>query len=140
MFKLFLMVILLTVGIQGDNLKNKYEAYTEYLGMTVLDLNEEQLKKIIPKLEKKLSKDKDYKKVILQNKLHKLYRPKLEQTICFSQRDMGRGVSIPGLGDTVMLNGGKCKGSTLAEMNANGWKLIQVVGGLNSSFGMVFTR
>ncbi|MEA3383800.1 MAG: hypothetical protein U9Q20_03865 [Campylobacterota bacterium] len=36
--------------------------------------------------------------------------------------------------------GGKCQGKTLAKMNKDGWKLVQVISGLNSSFGMLFTK
>ncbi|MFT5835505.1 MAG: hypothetical protein ACI9RG_000398 [Sulfurimonas sp.] len=44
------------------------------------------------------------------------------------------------LGDKVTLNGGKCQGKTLLEMNKKGWKVIQVVTGLNRSFGMVMEK
>lgn len=71
----------------------------------------------------------------------------VEQTICFSQEDTGRTYGTGGgkiylasLGDDATLNGGKCGGSTLPEMNKKGWRLIQVVTGLNSSFGMVLEK
>ena len=71
----------------------------------------------------------------------------VEQTICFSQKDIG---SYPGsstrrmymavLGDNSTLNDGECQGKTLSQMNKLGWRLIQVVGGLQSGFGMVFEK
>jgi len=68
----------------------------------------------------------------------------IEQTICFSQSEpKGSGsykIRLAELGDNVSLNGGKCQGRLLYEMNKDGWTLIQVVTGLNSSFGMVFTK
>lgn len=70
-----------------------------------------------------------------------------EQTICYSQKDTGDTygpglgkIYLASLGDAVALNGGKCGGSTLPEMNKKGWRLIQVVPGLDSSFGMVFEK
>jgi len=44
------------------------------------------------------------------------------------------------LGDKVTLNSEKCKGKSLLQMNKEGWKLIQVVTGLNQSFGMVLEK
>ena len=44
------------------------------------------------------------------------------------------------LGDNATLNGGECNGKTLPQMNKLGWRLIQVVGGLDSGFGMVKVR
>lgn len=69
----------------------------------------------------------------------------VEQTVCFSQADSGFKIEnkthyMASLGDNVTLNGGQCKGATLPEMNKKGWELIQVVSGLNSSFGMVFKK
>lgn len=71
----------------------------------------------------------------------------VEQTICYSQYDTGRTygsgggkIYLASLGDDVTLNGGKCAGATLPEMNKKGWKLIQVVTGLDSSFGMVLEK
>jgi len=61
---------------------------------------------------------------------------KIEQAICWSKE--GKYVAI--LGDNVKLQSDKCNGRTLPEMNKDGWKLIQVVGGLQSAFGMVMTR
>ena len=76
-----------------------------------------------------------------------VYSKKIEQTICFSIKYSGKrtqyfpkGVPIAELGDSIKLYGGKCRGRSLPEMNKNGWKLIQVVTGLNSSFGMVLTK
>jgi len=69
-----------------------------------------------------------------------VYAKKIEQTICFSSSQC-KGLGAYGvLGDSVHLCGGKCQGRTLAQMNKAGWKLIQVVNGLESSFGMVFIR
>jgi len=65
------------------------------------------------------------------------YAKNVEQTICFSQDSSGY---LATLGDKVILNGGKCKGKTLPQMNKLGWRLIQVVGGLQSAFGMVFEK
>ena len=61
----------------------------------------------------------------------------IEQTICFSQDE---STFFARLGDGVILNGKKCKGKTLPQMNRAGWRLIQVIGGLNKSFGMVFEK
>ena len=68
-----------------------------------------------------------------------VYAKKIEQTICFSKSQCS-GIAYGVLGDSVHLCGGKCQGRTLAQMNKAGWKLIQVVNGLSSSFGMVFIR
>jgi len=69
-----------------------------------------------------------------------VYANKIEQTICFSSSQCG-GLSAYGvLGDNIELCGGKCKGKTLMEMNKAGWKLVQVINGLSSSFGMVLTK
>jgi len=68
----------------------------------------------------------------------------VEQTICFSQKPsfVFRGVQQYSavLGDNSTLNGGRCQGKTLPQMNKLGWRLIQVVGGLESGFGMVFEK
>lgn len=69
----------------------------------------------------------------------------VSQTICFSQEDTGQKIGankfyMASLGEEVTLNGGKCKGASLIEMNKKGWKLIQVVVGLNQSFGMVLEK
>jgi hypothetical protein len=71
----------------------------------------------------------------------------VEQTICFSQKDIGafpgsstRRMYMAVLGDNSTLNGGQCQGKTLPQMNKLGWRLIQVVGGLDSGFGMVFEK
>ncbi len=68
------------------------------------------------------------------------YAKKLEQTICFSKSECGTPIAYGTLGDNVKLCGGKCQGKTIAQMNKNGWKLIQVVNGLQGSFGMVFIK
>ena len=65
-----------------------------------------------------------------------VYANKIEQTICWSKE----GKYLAMLGDNVKLQSGKCNGRTLPEMNKDGWKLIQVVGGLQSAFGMVMTK
>jgi len=68
------------------------------------------------------------------------YAKRIEQTICFSASKC-QGLGAYGvLGDGVKLCGGKCQGKTLAQMNKAGWKLIQVVNGLESAFGMVFIK
>jgi hypothetical protein len=69
----------------------------------------------------------------------------IEQTICFSYKDTGQRVGnyvvkVGMLGDDVTLHSGKCRGVKLADMNKRGWKLVFVVTGLESSFGMVFER
>lgn len=61
----------------------------------------------------------------------------IEQTICFSQDSERRSAS---LGDTATLFGGKCQGVKLEDMNAKGWRLVQVVPDLFNSFGMVFEK
>jgi len=65
---------------------------------------------------------------------------KIEQTICFSKSKCNTPYAYGVLGDNIKLCGGKCQGKTLTEMNKKGWKLIQIVNGLQSSFGMVFIR
>ncbi len=51
--KIVLITLILLVSIAGaSDLNTKYKTYTEYLGMKTLDLNDDQLKEIIPKLEK----------------------------------------------------------------------------------------
>ena len=62
-----------------------------------------------------------------------------EQTICFS-KDSCDKLSYASLGDAVHLCAGKCQGRTLIEMNKDGWKLLQVVTGLSSAFGMVLEK
>ena len=74
-----------------------------------------------------------------------VYAKKIEQTICFAQEDTGQKIGgrafyMASLGDNVTLNGGKCQGKTLIQMNKKGWKVIQVVTGLNRSFGMVMEK
>ena len=68
----------------------------------------------------------------------------VEQTICFSQEPSfkmeGRQYYRAVLGDNATLNGGKCQGRTLLQMNKLGWRLIQVVGGLDSAFGMLLEK
>jgi hypothetical protein len=71
----------------------------------------------------------------------------IEQTICFSQEDTGSKYSTNGnpiyiamLGDNATLNGGKCNGRKLADMNKDGWRLVTVVAGLQSSFGIVLEK
>ena len=71
----------------------------------------------------------------------------VEQTICFSKQYSGspsqyfpKGVPMAVLGDDVVLYGGKCEGKKLGDMNKAGYKLVQVVTGLESSFGMVFEK
>lgn len=66
----------------------------------------------------------------------------VEQTICFSYKDIGLGGAggVAMLGDDVILYGGKCRGVKLAKMNKKGWKLTFVVTGLSGSFGMVFDK
>ncbi len=69
-----------------------------------------------------------------------LYAKKIEQTICFSKSSCSDRYAYAVLGNDVNLCGGKCQGKTLAQMNKEGWKLTQVITGLQSSFGMLFTR
>ncbi len=68
----------------------------------------------------------------------------VQQTICFSKKQISEYNGIPiyqaTLGDSVSLYGGKCHEKTLPQMNKAGWRLIQVVGGLDSAFGMVFQK
>lgn len=69
-----------------------------------------------------------------------LYAKTIEQTICFSKAPLGDKYWQASLGDAVKLYGGQCQGRTLPEMNKQEWKVIQVVTGLNSAFGMVMTK
>ncbi len=68
----------------------------------------------------------------------------VQNTICFSKTEltrMGNRILWQGsLGDDIPLHGGKCNGKKLAQMNKEGWSLIQVVGGIESAFGMVFQK
>lgn len=64
----------------------------------------------------------------------------VEQTICFAKSSCSNKYAYGLLGDNVQLCGGKCQGVKLATMNRRGWRLIQVISGLDSSFGMVFER
>jgi len=69
----------------------------------------------------------------------------IKQTICFSQNlsDVkfgSRHIGVATLGDNVTLNGGECNGRTLPQMNQAGWRLIQVVTGLQEAFGMVLEK
>lgn len=65
---------------------------------------------------------------------------KYENTVCFSKSDCDNEFSYGVLGDNIKLCSGECNGKTISQMNAEGWRLIQVVNGLQSSFGMVFER
>ena len=69
-----------------------------------------------------------------------VYAKKVEQTICFAKSSCTDKYGYATLGQEVALCGGSCKGKTLTQMNKKGWKLIQVVGGLNSGFGMLLTK
>jgi len=128
-----IMAILLIAGVvNGSELQTKYEIFTEYLGMKQLELDEKQLSEIVPKLEVTMMKDKNYKELLLKNRLSKLnsvVKP-LEQTICFSYF----------VGVSEELKGPSCGGKTLEKMNADGWELVQVITGLSSNIGYVFTR
>lgn len=53
-----------------------------------------------------------------------------EGTICFS----------PIISDTQKLRGGKCENRTTEQMYADGWRLVQVITGLNSEIGFLFER
>jgi len=64
----------------------------------------------------------------------------IEQTICFSKGDCHERISYATVGEGVKLCGGACQSRTLVEMNKEGWALIQVIGGLSGSFGMVLER
>ena len=72
----------------------------------------------------------------------------VEQTICFSKTSLGdtniggRNITMwqGSLGDDVLLYSGRCGGKTLGEMNKKGWRLIQVVGGLDNAFGMILEK
>ena len=135
MKKIIMAILLITGVLNGSELQTKYEIFTEYLGMKQLELDEKQLAEIVPKLEATMMKDKNYKELLLQNKLAKLnstIKKPLEQTICFSFT----------IGDSTKLENGDCRGKTLTKMNEEGWELTNVVTGLGGSvsFGYIFTR
>jgi len=69
---------------------------------------------------------------------------KNECTICFSQKALPKSGQyqfyMGVLGDDVSLSGGKCEGKTIQQMYDDGWRLIQVVSGLDQSFGIVFEK
>ena len=44
------------------------------------------------------------------------------------------------LGDGTTLNSKKCQGKTLTQMNKAGWRVIQIVGGLDSAFGVLLQK
>ena len=73
-----------------------------------------------------------------------IYAKKIEQTICFSKKPtmvmFNKQQYAASLGNNVKLYGEKCKKNTLSQMNKKGWKLIQVVTGLEGSFGMIFSK
>ena len=77
----------MSIAVASD-LQNKYDIFTEYLGMEKLDLTNQQLIKIVPNLEKKMLKDEHYKKLLLDikiDKLNKLFKTndgKREVLIC----------------------------------------------------------
>jgi hypothetical protein len=132
MKKTIMAILLITGVVNGSELQTKYEIFTEYLGMKQLELDEKQLSEIVPKLEVTMMKDKNYKELLLKNRLSKLnsvVKP-LEQTICFSYF----------VGVTEELKGPSCGGKTLEKMNADGWELVQIITGLSSNIGYVFTR
>lgn len=65
----------------------------------------------------------------------------VQQTICFSKSKIANTEYWQGsIGDGVNLHGGQCNGKKLAHMNKLGWKLVFVITGLNSSFGMVLEK
>jgi len=68
------------------------------------------------------------------------YAKKIEQTVCFSKASCTEKYSYASIGDAVNLCGGACQGKSLVEMNKEGWRLIQVIGGLSGSFGMLMTK
>lgn len=133
MKKIIMAILLITSLVNGSELQTKYEIFTEYLGMKQLELDEKQLAEIVPKLEATMMKDKNYKELLLQNKLAKLnstIKKPLEQTICFSYF----------VGVDEALKGPSCDGKTLGKMNSEGWELVEVITGLNSKIGFLFTR
>ncbi len=70
------------------------------------------------------------------------YAKSVEQTICWSKNDCAKNYpySVATIGDNTKLCSGKCNGKTIAQMNKKGWKLTEVIGGLQGSFGMVMTK
>ena len=65
----------------------------------------------------------------------------IQQTICFSKSKIGDSKYWQGsIGDGVNLYGGQCNGKKLAQMNRIGWRLVFVITGLDSSFGMVLEK
>ena len=62
-----------------------------------------------------------------------------EATICYSKTKCER--FMPGAaGDGTPLCGGKCGGRTLPQMYAENWRLINIIEGLDTSFGFVLER
>jgi len=148
--KNIILVIIFISSLDASQLENKYDVYTEYLGLENLNLTENQLMQIVPKLEKKMQKDKLYKKYIAKQKVEKkILRESKKMSILDklnkggpSFRDIQQFICFTSLGilsQDQTLKGG-CKGRTLTEMNRDGYELIQVISGLNSSFGLVFTK
>ncbi len=56
-----------------------------------------------------------------------------EVTICFSKKDCNDRFSFGSVGDSTPLCSGKCKGQTLPQMYAQGWRLIEVIGNKGSA-------
>jgi len=65
---------------------------------------------------------------------------KYVQTICFAKSSCTDKYAFGMIGDNVNICGGQCQGKKLAQMNASGWRLIQIFEGVQSSFGMIFEK
>ena len=65
-----------------------------------------------------------------------------EQTICYSNSG-GASCKLASLGDGSNLDGGKCNGSTLPQMNQRGWRLVTIgpsVGTCTGGFAVLFEK
>ena len=139
--KFFITICLSITILMASDLQLKYDVYTKYLNIEKLELTKEQLSKIVPKLEKKMQKDKLYnsyltkiKNIKKQALLDRLGNAPIEQFICFTGREL-----IATIGQNSKFSG-KCENRTLAQMNNDGYELIQILGGLQSAFGALFTK
>jgi len=119
-----LMSVLMVLGLSGCETEEKIKT---------MDTNLESIKKNLILMNKNIEDlNSKTKKVVNLDK-------KIKQTLCFSQKKYST-FFLASLGNDVSLNGGECKGINLSEMNKKGWRLVQVITGLDSSFGMLFEK
>ena len=120
---LSILIVLLTIsGCESEDKIKEMSTNLQLISKNIKEIN-------------KKTKELELKKDLNNSKFINQY----QQTICFSQKKYGE-FNLASLGDTATLNSGECKGRTLIEMNKDGWRLIQVVTGVNDAFGMVLEK